>query len=105
MDIEDMTDKQLEYELAKRKEARQRAAEQLHAEYSVKLAQHLTMDIINTLAPNHGRTSCSDSNYANGWGSADYGARCTRCALIDSMHGYTEPGFIFEIGIRRTAND
>ena len=32
---------------------------------------------------NHGRTSCSDSNVCNGYGSADYGARCTKCHLIE----------------------
>ena len=31
----------------------------------------------------HSRTSCSDSNVCNRYGSADYGARCTKCHLIE----------------------
>ena len=39
-------------------------------------------DLILSLI-NHSRTSCSDSNICNGYGSADYGARCTKCHLIE----------------------
>ena len=39
-------------------------------------------DLILSLI-NHSRTSCSDSNVCNGYGSADYGARCTKCHLIE----------------------
>jgi len=39
-------------------------------------------DLILSLI-DHSRTSCSDSNVCNGYGSADYGARCTKCHLIE----------------------
>ena len=39
-------------------------------------------DLILSLI-DHSRTSCSDSNICNGYGSADYGARCTKCHLIE----------------------
>lgn len=31
----------------------------------------------------HSRTSCSDTNVCNGYGTADYGARCPKCHLIE----------------------
>jgi len=39
-------------------------------------------DLILSLI-DHSRTSCSDSNVCNGYDSADYGARCTKCHLIE----------------------
>ena len=39
-------------------------------------------DLILSLI-DHSRTSCGDSNVCNGYGSADYGARCTKCHLIE----------------------
>jgi len=39
-------------------------------------------DLILSLI-DHSRTSCSDSNVCNGYGSADYGARCAKCHLIE----------------------
>lgn len=33
------------------------------------------------------RTSCSDTDVANGYGSADYGARCAKCHLIEILNG------------------
>ena len=39
-------------------------------------------DLILSLI-DHSKTSCSDSNVCNGYGSADYGARCTKCHLIE----------------------
>ena len=34
----------------------------------------------------HSRTSCSDENPCNGNGSADYGARCNKCYLIEILN-------------------
>jgi hypothetical protein len=45
----------------------------------------------------HGRTSCSDTNVCNGWGSADYGARCSKCHLIELLDN--EWGNEFEVDI------
>jgi hypothetical protein len=39
--------------------------------------------IIDCIAPQHGRTSCSDTNRINGLDSAGYGCRCLRCALLE----------------------
>ena len=57
----------------------------------------LTQDMIDIIAPEHGRTSCDDSNLANacgGW-SGHYNPgngtkeviypRCTRCYLMDHV--------------------
>lgn len=34
----------------------------------------------------HGITSCSDTNVSNGYGSAEYGARCNKCHLIQILN-------------------
>jgi len=34
----------------------------------------------------HNRTSCSDTNVCNGYGSASYGARCNKCHLIEILN-------------------
>jgi flagellar motility protein MotE (MotC chaperone) len=47
-----------------------------------KLREH--KDVILNLI-DHDRTSCSDANVCNGYGSADYGARCTKCHLIEIL--------------------
>lgn len=47
---------------------------------------NVTQEIVDWLAPEHGRTSCDDSNIMNGWGTAAYdGCRCNRCALLQAM--------------------
>jgi len=35
----------------------------------------------------HDRSSCSDENPCNGFGSASYGARCNKCHLIEILDG------------------
>ena len=49
-------------------------------------------DLILSLI-NHSRTSCSDSNICNGYGSADYGARCTKCHLIEIFNKEWDDGW------------
>jgi len=39
-------------------------------------------DLILSLI-DHSRTSCSDDNVCNGYGSGNFGARCTKCHLIE----------------------
>lgn len=34
----------------------------------------------------HSRTSCSDNNVCNGYRSANYGARCPKCHLIEILN-------------------
>ena len=41
----------------------------------------------------HGRTSCSDENPINGYGTSDYGARCTKCHLIEILDEEWEDRF------------
>lgn len=59
------------------------------------------IELINIIAPEHSRTSCSDENLSNGfyhkasdeWEEEykvirkDYNPRCTRCALLDIANG------------------
>ena len=46
----------------------------------------MNMDIVNELAPKHGRTSCSDEAWiTNAYYNREYefgSPRCTRCAMI-----------------------
>ena len=39
-------------------------------------------DTLLLLVGGHDKTSCSDTDPCNGVGSAEYGARCQRCALL-----------------------
>lgn len=68
------------------------------------------IELINTICPEHNRTSCSDDNLSNGWtlelielGYNPY--RCTRCALLQiancdkkpeyfAQNNYTFEGFL-----------
>lgn len=57
----------------------------------------LTQEVIDIIAPNHGRTSCSDERIINGYGgwSGKYDRdtghkeirvpRCTRCYLLNNL--------------------
>jgi hypothetical protein len=58
----------------------------------------LTEQVIAALAPEHERTSCSDDELMNGWGShSSGGARCLRCALLEGV----SEGYHFELKIER----
>lgn len=50
----------------------------------------LTLEAVNGLAPEHGRTSCSDDNLANGFLS-DGIPRCNRCALLELINQHPMP--------------
>lgn len=80
MSLKNATEQELKAELARREQER-RAQERLDRLERVRnLVLH--RDALLPLIP-HGRTSCSDDNIRNGLGSAEYGARCTRCALLE----------------------
>ena len=49
----------------------------------------ITREAIDIFVPEHGRTSCADEYPINGLDSADYGARCARCALLDIVQDYS----------------
>ena len=53
--------------------------------------------IINLLAPEHDRTSCTDDSRTNGFASMDGGVvRCNRCALLDGAHNNWYPDFVIK---------
>jgi dsDNA-binding SOS-regulon protein len=67
--------------------------EQLHQQELIlkkqevaKKIQHLreNKDVVLSLVK-HSRSSCSDKNVSNGYGSAEYGARCSKCHLIEIL--------------------
>jgi len=68
MDVSKMSKKELE-ELSKLVELQKQL---------LKEQKDLILSLID-----HSRSSCSDDNVCNGYGSADYGARCTKCHLIE----------------------
>lgn len=55
--------------------------------------------ILGFLAPEHGRTSCSDEALSNGFGSNGLNSppRCIRCALLQIFKGYDYMPFEFEL--------
>jgi hypothetical protein len=57
-------------------------------------------DVILSLLE-HSRTSCSDTNVSNGYGSASYGARCSKCHLIEILNSDYENEFTvtFDVSI------
>jgi len=70
----------------------------------------LTKEVVNILAPRHGKTSCSDNNMVNGFGGwtgkydQDTGKKvisspyCNRCYLLDHLGSDTD-NLEFEIRI------
>ena len=80
MNLKTATDRELQDELARREAERKSDALLARQEYFRVLVQN--RDSLLALIP-HGRTSCSDQDIRNGLGSAEYGARCTRCALLE----------------------
>lgn len=45
----------------------------------------------------HQRASCSDDYVSNGYGSASYGARCSKCHLIEILNSEWDNEFEFEV--------
>lgn len=73
----------------------------------------ITLDYINMVAPEHGKTTCSDGNVANGYGGW-YGKydqitgqkrvrfpRCNRCYLLKNL-GSAIDSLEFEVRVIRT---
>lgn len=80
MDLKDFSEQELQNELHSRKELRDKTAREERRERFALLLKH--RDPLLDLVP-HTRTSCSDQFPSNGLGSAGYGARCSRCALLE----------------------
>ena len=96
-----MTDAELIAELATRRARALETAQGKHREYAEEVLEYLTLNGVDAFAPLHSRTSCDDSKLANGWDSAeDGGARCVRCALLESLEHRSIPyPFTFEVTI------
>lgn len=78
--LENFTEAELREELKKREEMAAEAERKERAERFRLLVEN--RETLLRFVP-HGRTSCSDTDRANGFGSAEYGPRCTRCALLE----------------------
>lgn len=73
-------------------EARKTQAMLAEHQRCLALCQKLTPEFVNSLAPEHCRTSCSDSNLSNGFYSRGNGTpRCQRCALLEALSGESPP--------------
>jgi hypothetical protein len=97
VDVKDISTAALKAEVARREQEEREAKDARNMERRIRQAAALTPEVIAALAPEHGRTSCSDTNLVNGWGSHSSGhPRCLRCALLE---GDIREGFHYELGI------
>lgn len=96
MDPKKLSTDELESQLkALAAEKARREKEALDAALKARRARHAQIEtflrehpkIIEVLAPEHTRTSCTDRTLANGFYSAEWGSgrgyRCIRCALLE----------------------
>lgn len=63
---------------------------------------------LDLLIPDHERTSCSDNNVENGFGSMDdFLPRCTRCGILELLGGgvYVPEGKRLEISLSFSLSD
>lgn len=65
------------------------------------LAKLLTREIVDALVPEHGRTSCSDTDLSNGYAArAGDSCRCSRCFLLTVLkEKYMDPEFVLEVQV------
>lgn len=95
--LANMTDDELRAEMDRRREVRERAAQEKRTIRHTILSRVLTSEVINALRPDHDRTTCDDEHPNNGWGTrSDGGYRCTRCALLQ---GAPEDGYDITLAI------
>lgn len=47
----------------------------------------------------HSCSSCSDDNPCNGYGSAEYGAKCNKCFLVEIFNGEHGGRFDFNLNV------
>lgn len=93
--ISEASTAELEAELRRRKEKLRLKREQR----GLQIRQYMDIDVVNFLAPEHDRTSCSDEDTCNGWRTAGKdGPRCVRCALME--HPYWEDNFDLRVVIK-----
>lgn len=80
----------IEQELHERKVEQQKAEREVKRLFWKRISE-LPREVIDVIAPDHGRTSCDDENLDNGVGSIRNGRnapRCTRCLLLELLTGY-----------------
>ena len=104
--LTELSDDALAKEIARREEVKTRKLIKENRERLAKLQSVLTMDIIDALMPTHGRTSCSNQDPSNGFGSNGMydQPRCNKCALIELMNSRwadIPPGYLlhFEVSL------
>ena len=95
MDLKKFTDQDLQAELQRREAARKNLEMEQRQDRFRLLVQH--RDVLLKFVP-HGRTSCSDENPCNGLGTAGYGARCDRCALLQ-LNEYDCVSYDVQVGL------
>jgi hypothetical protein len=101
-DMSLITDAELVAEFARRKKAAEDEENARRDRYADNLVAVLTKEGIDAFVPDHARTSCSDLDLGNGWGAAEYGPRCNRCALLEALRGDGWPrDFVLDVSIRR----
>lgn len=101
MELNKFTDQDLKAELQRREEARKALEVQERQDRFRLLVQH--RDVLLKFVP-HGRTSCSDEDPCNGPGTAGYGARCDRCALLQ-LNEYDCESYDVQVGLHVRAVD
>ncbi len=98
MDLKAVDSKALLEELARRGRDEKERRDAFNARRRDLQEAALTPEVLKALAPEHERTSCSDEDLINGWGSHSSGtARCLRCALLQGP----VDGYHFELKIER----
>lgn len=78
--LQEFTDAELAAELERRKTQTRKKELERRQRIINTIIQH--RETLLALIP-HSRTSCSDTLRPNSFGSADYGPRCARCALLE----------------------
>lgn len=91
----------LESELKALQETIKGQLQALRDQRSLDLAKLLTREIVDALVPEHGRTSCSDTDLCNGYAAgAGSTCRCSRCFLLTVLkEKYLDPGYVFEVHV------
>ena len=96
--IQEISDADLEAEVKRRaaiKEAERKRLEEERQEREaairVQLFNAMSIEMVDALAPKHGRSSCSDEATANGFSWGGVVPRCNRCALLQMSLGQSMP--------------
>lgn len=86
--LKNATVEELQDELNERMLAAERAKKKAQETRALQI-QKMTKEGLDLFVPEHGRTSCSDKNLANGLQFLP--PRCTRCALLQVIDGADWP--------------